>query len=258
MATAQPSPPEWTVIYHGGNSHKGRGEFLRLMFEDKGVPYSATGDGMYGPDGTMCCFRGSPEKVLDVDNTVFPVFFPPAIHHVPTDGSEEVIINQVPACMQYIGTMLGYSPSGPAEKARADCILMNATDYVAEGRSSFHPVKDKMSYAEQKEEGDKESKEWSKTRMLIWLAYFEKICFKNATPTSPIAGGDSLTYADFALFQVLDATVNQFENETYDHAWTTTDVPALKQFYEAIKSRPKLSAYLQADRCPKYFGDSMM
>jgi glutathione S-transferase len=228
------------------------------MFEDKGVPYSGNGEGMYGPDGTMCCFRGSPENVRDVDNTVFPVFFPPAIHHIPTDGGEEVIINQVPACMQYIGTMLGYAPSSPAEKARADCILMNATDYIAEGRSSFHPVKNTMSYNDQKEEGDKASKEWSKTRMLIWLAYFEKICSKNATPTSPIAGGESLTYADFALFQVLDATVSQFENETCDLAWTTTEVPALKQFHEAIKNRPKLKAYLQADRCPKYFGDSMM
>lgn len=248
-------PSEWTILYHGGGEYKGRGEFLRLMFEDKGVPYKYSGENLYGPEGSMCCFRGSPEKIRDVDNTVFPVFFPPAIHHKPEQG-EEVIINQVAACMSYIGTMLGYAPSTPAEKARADCVLLNACDYISEGRQTFHPVNNHASYKDQMEQGDKASKEWSKARMLMWLAYFEKICSKNKS--GPIAGGANLTYADFALFHVLDATIAQFENDKYDHAWGKADIPALKTYYETIKCRPNLLAYLTSPRCAKYHGDSMM
>lgn len=248
---------EWTIVYHGGGEFKGRGEFLRLMFEDKGVPYEYSDANMYGPEGTMCCFRGSAEKIREVDNTVFPVFYPPVIHHKPQDGGgEEVMINQVAACMQYIGNALGYAPSSPAEKARADCIFLNACDYVSEGRSSFHPVNNLASYKDQVEEGDKVSKEWSKTRMQLWLTFFDKICTK--TTSLAIAGGADLTYADFALFHALDATVAQFENEKYENAWTHTDVPALKTYYEQIKSRPNLHAYLTSDRCAKFMGDSMM
>lgn len=237
---------------------KGRGEFLRIMLEDKGVSYHYTGDDFRGPNGKMCCFRGSAENVKAVDNTPFPVFFPPAIHHVPSDGSEEVMINQVPACMQYIGDTLGYTPSSPAERARADCILMNATDYLAEGRRQFHPVKDSMSYSDQAEEGDKVSKAWTQQRMPVWLAYFDKICSKNESPTMPIAGGPNATYADFCLFHCLDATVAQFDSEKYDYAWKTADVPALREYYEDFKSRPNLKAYQESDRAASWAGDSMM
>lgn len=253
------SSPEWTIIYHGAGKFKGRGEFLRIMLEDKGVPYDYTDKNLIGPEGIICCFRGSPEKIKSVDNTPFPVFFPPAIHHVPSDGSEEVMIDQVTACLRYIGDVLGYNPSSRAERARADCITENANDYISEGRRQFHPVKDAMSYSDQKEEGDEMSKEWTKQRMLMWLAYFEKICSKNESPTSPIAGGPSVTYADFCLFQCLDATVAQFDNEKYDFAWKTADIPTLKEYYENFKnSRPNLKAYLESDRAAPYTGDSMM
>jgi glutathione S-transferase len=228
------------------------------MLEDSKTPYENTSDNLYGPTGTMLCFRGTPENIKVLDNTVFPVFFPPAIHHTPADGGEEVIINQVPACMQYIGRILGYTPVTPAEQARADCVLLNANDYIAEGRRTFHPTKDSMSYKDQQEEGDKVSKEWTESRMLMWLAYFDKICSKNSPPNSPIAGGPNVTYADFALFHVLDATVFQFDNEKYNYAWTKADISALKEYYEWMRQRPNLQAYFASDRCPKFAGDSMM
>ena len=248
--------PEWTILYHGGGSFKGRGEFLRLLLEDKGVPYKDTGENLYGPTGLMDCFRGSADAILagnnassDDANQPNPVFFPPAIWHRPKDGSEEVRINQVGACMMYIGEQLGYYPSSSsAERARANCILLNCLDYIGSGRSSFHPVKDSMSYKDQKEEGDKASLLWSQTRMTLWLAHFEKVVQKYG-PTSPVAGGENVTYADFALFHILDATVAQFNNEKYNMAWDNlTIIPTLKQYYAWMKARPNLKAYQTSDR----------
>lgn len=206
-------PPEWTVLYHGAGSFKGRGEFLRLMLEDKGIPYINTDENLYGPTGMMDCFRGSPAAIKALD-TNWPTFFPPAIWHRPQDG-EWVCINQVSACMVYLAEILGYAPSTPAERGRAESVMANALDYISEGRASFHPIENSASYKTQMKEGDRVSKEFSAKRMLSWLTHFDKVVRKYG-PTKAVAGGASVTFADFALFHVLDATVHQFNTEVLD------------------------------------------
>lgn len=242
---------EWTIFYHfGGKGLKGRAEFLKLMLEDKQADYEITGESLYGPTGVMDCFRGSAEAVSAGDGDISipnPIFFPPALWHRPA-GGEEVIVNQVGACVMYLGDILGYAPKSPKEKGLANMITMNAIDYIAEGRSSFHPVKNTMSYNDQKEEGDKASLEFSKTRMTIWLAHFEKMVKKHGA-TAPVAGGTGVTYADFVLFHVLDATVSQFNNEKYEMAWDAQkSIDTLKAYYLWMQSRPNLKAYWESGR----------
>jgi glutathione S-transferase len=251
MATDS-SPPEWTVLYHQPCKFKGRGEFLRLMLEDKGVAYVNSADNLYGPKGMMDGFRGSFEAIqANVDSVSFPVLFPPAIWHRPKDG-EEVLINQTGACMIYQGDILGYAPATTAERARANAVLLNAMDYIAEGRMSFHPVKNSMSYHDQKEEGDRVSKEFAETRMKNFLYHFNKVVASHGGGgRTPVAGGTSLTYADFALFHCLDATVSQFNTEFYGMAWDNFDGKPLKEYYQWMKERPNLQAYFQSDRCAR-------
>lgn len=252
------SPPEWTILYHAPGQMKGRGEFLRLILEDAGVSYADTADQLYGPGGMMDGFRGSggdgnptKETLLKTHDAVtFPLLFPPAIWHRPKDGiSPELMINQSAACMMYIGDILGYAPASAAERARANAVTLNAVDYIAEGRSSFHPVKNSMSYKDQKKEGDAASKVFVETRMKVFLYHFTKVVMGNASSTSPIAGGAAVTYADFALFHVLDATVSQFNSEFYGHAWDAFDGAPLKEYYQWMKERPNLQAYFQSNRC---------
>lgn len=256
MTSENDKAPEWTILYHWPGLFKGRAEYLRLMLEDAKVSYKVSGEDLNGPTtvaptGMMDGFRGTPEAVDKDDGSVpFPIFFPPAIWHRPKDG-EEVLINQVGACVIYLGDQLGYAPKSTAEKARANCIMLNSLDYVNEGKTSFHPVNKHMSYKDQKGEGDGVSKEFTQQRMKIFLHHFNKIVKKNSDPKKPIAGGPGLTYADFALFYALDATAFQFNSEFYQRAWDNTNVPELKQYYEWIKDRPNLQAYFQSDRCPR-------
>lgn len=91
--------------------------------------------------------------------------------HCPKDG-EEVVMNQSASCMIYLGDCLGYTPSSAAERARATSVTLNCVDYIAEGRSSFHPVKNSAIYNDQKQEGDKVSKEFTRTRMKNFLFPF--------------------------------------------------------------------------------------
>jgi glutathione S-transferase len=153
----------------------------------------------------------------------------------------------------YLGDTLGYSPKTSNESALANSITLNALDYISEGRASFHPVKNAMSYNDQKEQGDKASLEFMKTRMLIWLAHFEKVVQKHG-PESPVTGGDDVTYADFVLFHVLDATIAQFNNEKYDMTWDNNQhVPCLKEYHQWMKSRPNLQAYFESGRSARKY-----
>jgi glutathione S-transferase len=247
---------EWKILYHAPGQFKGQGEFLRLMLEDAGVLYQNSDEQMYGPNGLMDAFRGPIDG--SVQNTTgpatFPLLFPPAIWHRPKDSGSvaPIMINQTAACMMYIGDILGYTPSSPVERARANAITLNVMDYIAEGRASFHPVKNLMSYKDQKEEGDKASQEFVKTRMRIYLYHFQNVVVTSGV-TAPVAGGTSITYADFALFHVLDATVAQFNTEFYDNAWDTFDGKELKEYYQWMKQRPSLQPYFQSDRCARTY-----
>jgi glutathione S-transferase len=120
-------------------------------------------------------------------------------------------------------------------------------DYLADGRASFHPVKNTLSYHEQTEEGDRVSKEFAAGRMLKYLAYFHKLVHR-AGPHAPVAGGPEVTFADFALFHVLDATVAQFNTEHYDMAWDRLAAPALTEYYTWMGARPNLVAYFASER----------
>eukprot|EP00929_Paragymnodinium_shiwhaense_P114042 TRINITY_DN82356_c0_g1_i1.p1 TRINITY_DN82356_c0_g1~~TRINITY_DN82356_c0_g1_i1.p1 ORF type:complete len:289 (+),score=54.34 TRINITY_DN82356_c0_g1_i1:142-1008(+) len=260
-APVQPAETEWTVLYHifPNAPFKGRGEFLKLMFEDAGVPYTFSNSHLYGPEGWTDMFR-DPQKKGDgsevkADTAPFPVMYPPVLWHRPTCG-EAVMINQVSSCMAFIGAKLGYSPCSDAERARADCITMNAMDFITSGRRSFHPVDEGGSYSSQKEEGDRESLKWSQSKLHVWLQHFEKVVSR--AKGKPVAGGPTLTYADFALFHVLDATEAQFNNERYAYVWDQADVPVLKAFKRAIEARPKLQAYFASERRLPWAGDSMM
>jgi glutathione S-transferase len=260
MASSTISPSsEFTILYHAGK-FKGRGEFLRLMLEDAGQTYATNSD-LYGPHGMADVFRGSLEAIdadIHQSQQPYPLLSVPALWHKPVnDPANEVLINQSGACMIYLGDALGYAPSSAAERARASMILLNCEDYISEGRRSFHPIHNNKSYRDQKEDGDRVSKEFSHGRMKIYLHHFNKIVTKHGS-NHPVAGGSNVTYADFALFHVLDATIAQFNTPFYSMAWDHTNVPALKEYYAWFRSRPNLQEYFSSDRCLPYAGDSMM
>jgi glutathione S-transferase len=86
--------------------------------------------------------------------------------------------------------------------------------------------------------------------MKMFLHHFNKIIVMNGNAEKPVAGGEYVTYADFALFHVLDATLYQFDTEYYLYAWENLNVPMLKQYYEWMKSRPNLRLYFASIDCP--------
>ncbi|CAE7797287.1 unnamed protein product [Symbiodinium sp. CCMP2592] len=231
---------EWTIV-HVERPWKGRTEPLKLLLEDAGVPYAVRCEEL-GPAISFDLWRGS-EAAITVDSTPFPVMFPPAIWHRPHDG-EEVFVNTQIACMRYLGQCLGYAPSSAAEGARADQIAQNAVDYWVEGRVCFHPLDSSHlgSYSSQKEAAEKSSQEWSRTRMRLWLQHFEKVVSRDPGPRKPCAGGASVTFADFLLFHVLDATEAQFNSEHFSFAWDAAGCEGLKAYKAPLLGRSRASS----------------
>jgi len=257
----------WRIIYHNV-PFKGRAEFVRLILEDAGIAYEENSENLYGPTGICDAFRaagsgedglvaGAQENVA-ADIAIWPVMFPPILHHVPGGDEEEVYVNQTGAILRYCATRLGYMPDGSASTARADQIMMATMDLMGEVNSAFHPVDPKASYESQKEEADRSARSFAAGRLLVWLGHFEKLVRRlSPEADSPLFG--KMTYADFALFHVLDAAEAQFgADSAYGSAWVDANVPTLKKWKAFIATRPNLQKYFASSRRKGWQGTSMM
>lgn len=262
---AAETEPRWTLIYHEV-PFKGRAEFIRLILEDAGVAYAESSANLYGPDGICDAFRatgsgseglvGGAHLNVAADIAVWPVMFPPILHHRP-DGEEEVFINQVPAIMRYIADRLGYLPETPPQRAKADQIMLNANDLMAEVNLAFHPIDAKASYESQKEEADRSAKAYASGRFIVWLGHFEKVV-KRLCPAGDAPLFGKVTYIDIFLYHVLDAAEAQFSGGEFGSAWVEADVPTLKKWKLYIATRPNLVKYFESGRRKGWHGTSMI
>eukprot|EP00413_Alexandrium_margalefii_P047818 CAMPEP_0204584536 /NCGR_PEP_ID=MMETSP0661-20131031/46392_1 /ASSEMBLY_ACC=CAM_ASM_000606 /TAXON_ID=109239 /ORGANISM="Alexandrium margalefi, Strain AMGDE01CS-322" /LENGTH=261 /DNA_ID=CAMNT_0051593997 /DNA_START=50 /DNA_END=835 /DNA_ORIENTATION=+ len=256
----------WRILYHDV-PFRGRAEFIRLILEDAGVAYEECSDNLYGPSGVCDAFRAmgsgedglvaGAEQHVAADTAVWPVMFPPILHHKPGGDGEEVFVNQTAATLRYCAACLGYLPQSPSQAAKADQITLNVCDLMAECNQAFHPVDPKASYDSQKEEADRVSRLFAGGRLLVWLGHFEKVV-KRLSPggDGPLLG--EMTYADFALFHALDAAEAQFSSAFYGEAWLKADIPTLKRWKAWVAERPKLRAYFESGRRKGWQGTSMM
>jgi glutathione S-transferase len=125
---------KWKLIYHGG--FPGRGEYVRLIFEEAGVPYEDVGNAEGGSEVVMKYMQG---KVVDG----MPVQYPPIIEK----GSFRLC--QTPAIIAYLGKKFGLYPDNPEDEARCLQINLVLADYVAEVHDAYHPVEKSATYASQ-------------------------------------------------------------------------------------------------------------
>ena len=129
---------EWTLIYWYFTPGVGRGEFVRLMFEEAGVPYNDPC--RETKDNTIAI------KFLKGEESGYPVQFPPIIK------KGEFTLSQTPAIMAYLGKKFGMYPEGDEDEAHAMQLNLAVADCIAECMKAFHPVSGHASYTTQMEE----------------------------------------------------------------------------------------------------------
>jgi len=91
---------KWYLYYWP--SLPGRGDFVRLMFEEMGVEYVDVGR-VEGVQAVLQYYNGTAPG--------FPVFCPPIIRH------GDFVMNGTPAILQYLGKVSGMYPDGVENEA---------------------------------------------------------------------------------------------------------------------------------------------
>ena len=230
----------WELLYWPG--FPGRGEFVRLVFEEAGVPYTdLVRDGKWTTDDMVKYF-------FQGGNTGYPVFAPPVVRK----GDFQLQSSQ--AIMMYLGKQFGLYPSDEKDAAHALQVALTAADVVSEAQTAFHPVSPSGTYASQREQAVPFVAEFAEKRLPRFFKQFEDLLAANKSG-SEFFVGSQLTYCDLSVFHVLCGVEAQFADFFKKSVETCPRLHALKK---AIEQRPNIAAYLKSDRRQKYSEDSLM
>jgi glutathione S-transferase len=207
---------------------QGRGEFVRLALEEAGADYI---DVARGPKGVSAMMRL-------MESAEHPPFAPPFLK----DG--DIVIGQTAAVLLYLGARHGLAPKDPAGGLWTHQIQLTISDFLAEAHDTHHPVAVSLYYEDQKEESLRRASEFRENRIPKFLAWFEMILDRKPFGDAHLVG-QSLTYADLSLFQVIEGLSYAFPKAMKR---TLKEVPQVAALHDAVAKRPRIKAYLASER----------
>jgi glutathione S-transferase len=203
----------------------GRGELVRLAFEDAGVPYT---DVARAPGGMR-----EMQRFLAGERAGMLPFAPPFLQAGP------LVLAQTAAILQYLAPRLRLVPRDDASRLAAHQLQLTIADLVAEVHNVHHPIAVSAYYEEQLSEARRYAERFRAERIPGFLAYFEKALAR--------AGGEHLvgrhSYVDLSIAQCLAGLDYAFPN-----AMARQKVPGLRALADRVWRRPKIAAYLASPR----------
>jgi glutathione S-transferase len=213
---------------------QGRGEFVRLALEAAGAAYidvaRAPKDQGQGVRALMAILR---DPAL-----THPPFAPPFLK----DG--EVLLAQTANILAYLGPRLGLEPKGETGALFTRQLALTIADLVNEAHDTHHPVGAGLYYEDQKAEAARRAAEFRSERIGKFLGYFERVLAANPHADAFLVG-DSLTYADLGLFQVVEGLRYAFPRAmaAREAAW-----PKVIALHDRVAALPAIAAYLASPR----------
>ncbi|CAK7267765.1 hypothetical protein SEPCBS119000_002718 [Sporothrix epigloea] len=242
------SSAPYKLIYWPGLP--GRGEHIRLVFEEAGVAYTDTA---LQDDAMQQVLDQISTKNLAVDGAPnVPPLAPPVLEH----GG--LVISQTANILMYLAPRLGLAPDTDSGDAgaiyRLNALVLTALDGLSnEVHDCHHPICTSLYYADQRAEAVRRSKEFVTQRLPKFLGYFERVLRVQAERdvANKWLYGARLTYADLVLFQCLDGTSHQFPRAV-QQLRESGAYQRLFALYEAVKQRPNVAAYLASERRQSY------
>jgi glutathione S-transferase len=227
------SRPEYELFYWPGI--QGRGEFVRLAFEDAGVPYDDVGRRPASQGGGVPAIL----RLLEGRGAWLAPLGPPALRH------GDVVVGQTAAILQYVAPRLRLVPRDEASRRRAHQLQLTIADLVTEAHDTHHPVAVSLYYEDQQREAARRADAFVRERIPMFLRWLDR-----AFDSNPAGGGRWLVgarcgYADLSLFQVVAGLRHAFPNAMRRHE---RRLPRLGALHDAVAARPRLAAYLASDR----------
>ena len=238
------SPDSYELYYWPGIP--GRGEHIRLAFEEAGVPYedvcNQTEDGMDAMLGKV-----SEKSTGEGSNP--PPFAPPILRH------GNLVVSQTPNIPLYLGPELGLVPSreeDPNGIYHVNSLTLTALDGLSnEAHDTHHPIATGAYYEEQKEEAKQKAADYIENRLPKFLGYFERVLKSEASKGGEWLYGGQLTYADLVLFQTIDGVQFAFPN-AMSKLQKSKNYDGVFELMDRVKSRENIKKYLESDRRKRY------
>lgn len=217
---------------------QGRGEFVRLALEEAGADYVDVARGSesrgQGVKAMMTALNSKTEPHIP--------FAPPFLK----DG--DLIVSHAANILMYLGPKLGLAAKSEPLRFAANGLQLTITDIVAEVHDTHHPISTALFYEDQKSAAKSRSAAFIEQRIPKFMGYFERVLAQNPAGDRQIVG-DSLTYVDLSLFQLIEGLRYAFPRATKSFAERYSGLSAL---HDAVRARPNIARYLKSPRCTPF------
>ena len=208
---------------------QGRGEPVRLAFEDAGVPYVDVARLPPSKGGGVKAI----EKVLRGGNGSLRPFAPPVLVY------GDRTIAQTAAILEWLAPRIGLAPAGEKARIAAHQIQLTIADLWAEVHDTHHPIATSLYHEDQEVEAIRRAKYLREERLPKFLGWFEQAVH------GPYVFGPRASYVDLSLFQTLVGLEYALPNAM---ARLEKKVPKLRTLRDRVAARPRLAAYLASPR----------
>lgn len=214
----------------------GRGEFVRLVLEQAGVPYD---DVARRPAEQ----GGGPKAVMAELARSGPGLRPLA---PPILVQGELRLAQMPNICAYLAARHGLVPSDERARVEAMQIQLTIADLIAEAHDTHHPLGATFYYEDQKPEALRRADQFVRARLPKFLRWFESLVQANAEGQGLHLLGSTLTYVDLSLEQVLRGLDYAFPRAM---AKLAPELPALAALRTHVAAQPRIASYRASPRC---------
>ena len=209
---------------------QGRGEPIRLAFEETGTPYVDVARKPEGEGGGTAAIK----QFIKGDQPGLIPLAPPFLRH------GELVIAQTANILQYLAPRLGLVPEDEASRVRANQLMLTIMDMIVETHDVHHPIGTSLYYDDQKDAAMRVAPLFLRERLPKFLGYFERLLSRDGHLVSP-----ALSYVDLAAFQLIEGLRYAFPKSMFAFE---PRVPLLSALHTHVAGRPRIAAYLASPR----------
>lgn len=203
---------------------QGRGELVRLAFEEAGVGY----DDVAAREGVAAV-----QRILKGRDGRRPFA-------VPVLVAGDVVLAQTAAILAWLAPRIGLAPDGERERLAAHEMQLTITDLWAEIHDTHHPIAPSLYYDDQKPEAKRRAGHLRDERLPRFLGWFEEVA-----GAGPYLFDDRPSTVDLSLFQTV-AGLDYAMPRTM--AALAPRIPRLRALHDRVAARPRIAAYLASPR----------
>lgn len=208
----------------------GRGEFVRLAFEDAGADYADVCRTKAGLRAMM--------RLLEDRRSAQPPLAPPFVRF----GGRTIA--QTANILHALGPRLGLAPAAEPTRIWAHQLELTLIDLLDEVHDTHHPVSTELYYEEQRQAARRCAELFRRHRLPKFLGYFEQVLARNPAGDRYLVGGRH-SYVDLSMFQMIEGL-----RYAFPRAMRRLEPrhPRLVALRDRVAARPRIAAYLASPR----------